>query len=422
MARHTAIAWRNLLNDLPRTGIALAGVGFSLIVIFMQLGFFRATQRTATLVLDKLDFDIVITSKHYLYLADPDSFPMTRIRSAEAVPGVKSAYPVYVRSGLWRSLGPDPSSTETTAPTLVRRPSRSEPSWKQRMILVMASFPSDRVFKKGIPGLDQRDQVRLLEAMEKPGALLIDRRSRSEFGPTKSRTPVELNNQRFEIAGSFEMGTGFASDGAILLSHHNFARAFGGGALDSPTLGLIKVIDGERVEDVVKRLKSKLPVTESGRSATRLRESDVKVLSRDEIESQEGRFWIGEKAIGVLFFMGVVISFVVGLIVFYQVLSSDIADHLPEYATLKAIGCTDLRVASIVVEQAVILGLTGYVGALAVAFVLYWFVESQTRIPMSLRDSLTLSIPLFCGLAISTGSALLSIRKIRAADPADLFR
>lgn len=421
MARHTAIAWRNLLNDRPRTGIALAGVGFSLIVIFMQLGFFRATQRTATLVLYRFDFDIVIISKHYLYLADPDSFPMTRIRTARAVPGVRSAYPVYVRSGLWRSLSMDsPKNGANTSATAGR--SSSEPPWKRRMILVMALFPSDPVFKKGVPGLDPEESAELLRVLDEPDVVAIDQRSRQEFGPQETNTEVELNNQRFKIAGQFKMGTGFASDGAALLNHHNFATAFGGSALDAPTLGLVKVRAGEQVADVVQRLKAALPSAGTGQAAASGEESDVKVLSRDELEAKEGRFWISEKAIGVLFMMGVAISFFVGLIVFYQVLSSDIADHLPEYATLKAIGYTDLRVALIVVEQAVILGLTGYVGSLAVAIGLYWLVEWITLMPLRIQDPLTLVIPLICGLVISSGSALLSIRKIRAADPADLFR
>ena len=76
----------------------------------MQLGFSQAVERTATLVLGKLDFDILIVSKSYVFLAAPGSFPLARIRTAESVPGVVSVVPLYVRPGRWQNL-----SNETAA-------------------------------------------------------------------------------------------------------------------------------------------------------------------------------------------------------------------------------------------------------------------------------------------------------------------
>jgi putative ABC transport system permease protein len=112
----------------------------------------------------------------------------------------------------------------------------------------------------------------------------------------------------------------------------------------------------------------------------------------------------------------------VGFVVFYQVFSSDIADHLHEYATLKAIGYSDGQVGSIVIGQAVLLGLLGYAVALVAASGIYRLVEAETLIPMSLWNGQVLGVPLALGLVISCGSALFSIRKVRAANPADLFR
>ncbi len=146
------------------------------------------------------------------------------------------------------------------------------------------------------------------------------------------------------------------------------------------------------------------------------------MLSRDEIIGNETYYWVSERPIGILFSMGVGISFIVGFVVFYQVFSSDIADHLSEYATLKAIGYSNGRVSSIVVGQAVLLGLVGYAVALVVAWGLYWLVETMTRMPMLLWNIKILGEPLALGLVISCGSALFSIRKVRAANPADLFR
>jgi putative ABC transport system permease protein len=416
--RSVIIALRNLVHDPSRTGIALAGSGFSLIVIFMQLGFFRATQRTATLVLEKLDFDLVITSKDYQYFSEAGTFPIERVRTAGSVPGVASVVPFYVRTGLWRSLG-----TGSGVPSTDNEPAR----WRRRSILVLSYFTTDRPFLPGIPGLEEQGTGLRIEELEKPFALFVDRRSRWEFGPREPGTPVELNNQRFRLAGTFEMGTGFAAEGAALLSNQNFSRAFGDDATDQPSLALIKLTPLAKVEEVEIRLREALPgswieaKTRAFDSPGRP-DSDVRIFRRSEIEWQERLFWVREKTIGVLFLMGVAISFLVGLVVFYQVLSSDIADHISEYATLKAIGYSDASVAAIVMGQASILGLLGYLGALAAATGLYALVQWKTGIPMTVLDGWVLGIPMVLSQVMSSGSALISIRKLASADPADLFR
>ena len=414
--RSVIIAARNLLHDPARTGIALAGSGFSMIVIFMQLGFFQATRRTATLVLEKLDFDLVVTSKHYQYFSDAGTFPMDRVRTAASVSGVASVVPLYVRSGLWRSLAEPPIKPEG------REPAR----WRRRSILVLSYSADDRPFLPGLPGLEAQGRGGRIDEMERPFSLLLDRRSRPEFGPMEAGTPVELNNQSFRLTGTFEMGTGFAAEGAALLSRANFVHAFGEAELDFPSLALIKLSPSADPDRVEASLGQSLPARPGGPGAARSTgppdDADVRVFRRADIEAGEKTYWIREKTIGVLFGMGVAISFLVGLVVFYQVLSSDIADHLSEYATLKAIGYSNGSVAAIVIGQAAILGLVGYLGSLAVATGLYALVQRSTGIPMTVADGWILAVPMVLGQAMSSGSALLSIRKLTAADPADLFR
>ncbi len=223
MVRKTAISWRNLVHDLAKTGLALAGIGFALVVIFMQLGFSKAVEQTATIVLGKLDFDILIVSKSYVYLADPGTFPIARIRTAESVPGVLRAVPLYVRTGIWQNRSKVlPAEGRGWLPRRHSEGGQKAPEahWKERAILVLASNQPNLIFAGGIPG-----RKRGPADLEEPGALLIDRRSSREFGPQKKSSRVELNQQEFHIAGEFEMGTGFSADGAALMNHHNFARA-----------------------------------------------------------------------------------------------------------------------------------------------------------------------------------------------------
>lgn len=386
--RRTRIAWHNLAHDPPRTAAALAGVGFSLVVIFLQLGFFESARRTATIVLGRLDYDAILLSQHYHYLAEAGTFPRGRLAAAASIPGVEQVVPVHVRMAFWRSEAPP----------------GPEGPWRRQTVLVLAFDANDRVFRDDWrPG-----DAPPLERLARPRALLLDRLSRKEFGPRTVGTSVVLNEDRMEIAGTFAMGTGFSGDGAAILDRDGFARAFGDPALEWPSLGLIRVAPGASAEDVVDRLRAALPY-------------DVLAMTRDELERQEQLYWIRDKSIGILFIMGVVVSFLVGLVVVYQVLSSDIADHLGEYATLKAIGYTAGRVGGVVVEQGLILGLVAYVLALAAALPLYTLVEELARIPMS-PEPWILALVLVLAGAMSVGSGLVSIRKVQEADPADLFR
>ena len=425
--KRTSIAWRNLMHDRGRTAVALAGLGFSLVVIFLQLGFLQVMLSTATTVLDKLDYDIMIVPKNYHYLADAGQFPLARLVRARAVRGVERVVPIYVRLGVWRSQ----ATPKAWHPIYVRLgiwPSQATPeAWRPQSILVLGLPPEARppgeLPFKSFGEFDPQQIKEQLPLLATPRALLIDRNSRDEFGPQEPNTLVELNGEDFKIVGRCDLGTGFSATGAALLENHNFARAFGGAALDEPTLGLVTVAEGEDVAAVARRLEDVLPIFRDDPGGGRPNaSSDVRVLIKDDLREQERRYWRNEKAIGSIFLMGIGISVIVGFVVVYQVLSSDIADHMAEYATLKALGATDRRIAGVVIEQALLLGLIGYGLALLASAGLYSLVEYATRLPMTLRVLWILVVPMFLAVAITAGSALLSVRKVYRADPAELFR
>src|SRR5882762_1933243 len=99
----TFLAWRNLVHNKVRTLVAVAGVTFAVVLIFMQLGFFGAVETTATVAYSALDFDLCIRSKDYLHFAKTRSFPAARLKQAEGVPGVRRVSPFYVGVRYWRT-------------------------------------------------------------------------------------------------------------------------------------------------------------------------------------------------------------------------------------------------------------------------------------------------------------------------------
>ncbi len=395
--RRTPLGWYNLLHDRTRSLVAIAGVAFALTAIFMQSGFLQSVLRTATIVTDKLDYDLVIISDNYLYLAEPSSFARPYIYQARAIPGVRAVVPISIFTSTWRN--PE------------RRPGTDEAIWEQqqqrRPVLVIGFDLADHPFRS-------QDSFRAEEVeaardrLKEADAVLVDRRSRREYGPLEVGLRPEIGLRRRKVVGLFSMGTGFAADGAIIVGEPTFARIAGRDRLARPNLGLVQLDPGADPDAVARGLAALLPAI------------DVQVMTRAAFRASEKWYWIAGKSIGVIFLIGVSVAFLVGVVVVYQVLSSDIADHLAEYATLKAMGYTAGRLATIVLQQGLIIAAAAYVPALAVSWLLYLEVERRAMIPIAMHP--WIAGPLLVAAAIMCAtSAVVSLRKVHQADPADMY-
>ena len=82
--------------------MAVAGVTFAVVLIFMQLGFLEAVRTSATIIYNVLDFDICVRSTDYLYLSDSRSFVRDRLYQAESVAGVEKVMPFNLGLFMWR--------------------------------------------------------------------------------------------------------------------------------------------------------------------------------------------------------------------------------------------------------------------------------------------------------------------------------
>ena len=380
------LAWLNLVHGKVRTALAVAGVAFAVILIFMQLGFLGSAEQSAALVFDAFDFDVLIRSRHYLHLVASRTFPRDRLDQAESSPGVDRAVPIYLVSDFWRN--PHDGS--------------------KRALLIVGVQPSDPVFRV-------EDIQRKLALLTLPEFVLVDQKSRREFGPQNGRrfgdddidVETELAQQRVRIVQTFTLGMGFVADGDVVTSVRGFQRIRPRQAPGEVSLGLVKLRPDADTDAVVAALRDRLP-------------EDVEVLNRAEVLGREVRHWVWETSIGLIFQLGVVVALVVGTAIVYQVLSSDVANHLPEYATLKAMGYSGNYLASVVLQQAVVLAVLGFVPGVAVSAALYALTRAAARIPMDMTLARVFFV-LGLAVAMCTISGLGALRKVRSADPADLF-
>ncbi len=246
-----------------------------------------------------------------------------------------------------------------------------------------------------------KDQLRLEHRV------LLNEQSHPDFG-WQIRDQVkdwELGNHAVTVAGGFPMLRGFAADSTVICSNLNFLSLclFPPGQV---SFGLLKLRDGQ-VASARNALKARLP-------------TDVLPFTRDEILARETDHWVNQTSTGQLFAFGVLVAMVVATVVVYQVLSNDVREHLPEYATLKAMGYSPWRLGRVVIEQSLIYTVVSYVFAVILAVVVYRATEELAGIPMRLTVQ-NLLITVLLAIVVGFLSGFLSLSKLRGAQPAELF-
>jgi putative ABC transport system permease protein len=355
-------------------------VAFAALLIFVQLGFLGATEATATLIYDRLDFDVAVLSAEYQDLVRAGTFPRERLARVQGLPGVAAVRPLSVWGIQW--LNPEDEQRS------------------RRGILVLGVDPAEAPLKH--PELTPT----LLARLRQPDTVLIDRRSREEFGPQDEGTISELGALPVMIVGQFELGTGFGSDGLVIASESTYARAFGPSTGQNVSLGLVKLNEGDPTR-LAGWLNERLP-------------ADVKAVARDELLESERQHWVQDTSLGKIFYMGVGLAFVVGIVFVYQVMASDIGNRLGEFATLKAIGYGDGYVNKVVLQQSLLLALTGFVPGILAAWGVYALTRHFARLPIEMTWTKAGQV-LGLVVVMCAASGFLALRKVRAADPADLF-
>jgi putative ABC transport system permease protein len=381
----TPLAWHNLTHDRKRLLWAVAGIGFAVLLMFMQLGF-RGAMFDSTIALPKrFDADLILLHPQRYTLTVYEKFPRRYLQMAESVAQVRSARPLWLENGraTWKRAG------EAQGPPI--RVLGFEPT---RVPLLIGEV------------------VEQAEALQGPETGLFDRRSKSDFGDVQTGESVEINGRTVRVVGKFSLGTDFADDGTFLVGDRTFNNLFyshlpGSAGLDQIDLGLVRLEDGADVERARAALDALLP-------------DDVLVLTKEAYLQFELSFWQSATPIGYVFALGTAMGFIVGTIICYQILFADIADHLREFATLRAMGYKPSYFVGLVFRQSLLLSVIGFLPGFAAAWGLYASVAAVTGLPMNL-DAPRIALVFGLTAAMCVVAGLLTIQKVLTTDPAELF-
>jgi putative ABC transport system permease protein len=379
------IGWLQLRHNRTRLLAAVGGVAFAGLLVLMQLGFQGALVGSISLPYRALDAQLLISAADMNTLADANPVARARLFQALSVPGVSAVTPVYLGRIDWR-----------------------QDDGTLRALDVLGLEPSTTPLR---PAAIRQQQ----HALSQADAVLLDLRTRNvDPTPLRAATPaapmsLELRGQAVQVVGHFEIGGGFSADGYLLASDQTFMRLFPSRSAGAPNLGLVTLEPGADLATVEQALRDRF-----GRA------DDVKVRTLDEAVAADQRFQTTQRPVGVIFGFGIVMGVLVGIVIVYQVLSSDVADHLREYATLKAVGYPPRFFLGIVFEEAAILGVLGFVPGLLAAFGLYAAVAAKTGLPMEMTMARA-AVVLVGTVAMCTLAGALATRRLTRADPAELF-
>lgn len=398
------LAWSNLLQQRTRTLISVIGLAFAVLLIFMQQGFSSAVRRTATLLYDKLDFDLILISREYGNLAKPSNFSRRRLAQVRSVPGVERVVPLTSVLGLWTQ----PKGSNQSKGSV-------QPRWS---ILILATDPPDlkHLFSDPV-GREivhrQENLVWYSEQLARSGTVIIDETSRREYGDPETwmRHPTNhLNGREVEVVGTIKIGTGFAYSGLLIISEASLTKLMNWPE-DRVSFGLVKLSSGVNKELIRREIESRLPPASL---------SDVEIQTREWLYEKEVNFWMTGTAVGQFFIVGVFIAVVVGGVFVYQMMAADIARRLPEYATIRALGYPSIFLTKIVYWQGFLLALLGFIPGFICSLLGYYITHSLANVPIEMDLGRVINVLVLC-IFMCMGSALLAVRSVHTADPADLF-
>ena len=389
MFRKTPLAWRQLMKEKTRLLVAVAGITFADMLIFIQMGFESALFDAAIQPHRNLQADLLLINPQFQTLFSVKSFSRERLYQALSYNGVKSVSSIYISTGQWRN-------PETKI---------------DRSILVWGVDPST-------PGLKFPELQAKKDNLKQLNQVIFDEASRPEYGEIgkifreTGKFNAELSGKNVSVKGLFQNGASFAADGNVVVSDSTFLQLFPTRKADQIEVGLITLQPGSDIEKVKAQLQIGLNPDPKN--------PFVEVGTPETFAQKEKTYWATGTGIGFIFSLGVIVGFIVGIVIVYQVLYSDVSDHLPEYATLKAMGYTDNYLLRVLLQEALLLAALGYLPAFFLSFGLYQVTFAATLLPIAMKVDRAINV-FFLTVIMCTVSGAIAMRKLRSADPADIF-
>lgn len=372
-----------LLRQPIKFSTAVLGIVFASILILMQLGFKAALIDSSISMIKYFNADLVLVNRLSVSSTSLESFDRARLLDIDGYKGVIETIPVR-----WGYLKWQYPNTED-----------------KRLVMAIGINPF-------INTINKSDVVNNQHLLRRPNSILFDKKARPEYGEVAQdlakygEAIAFLNDNRVKVVGLYKIGVSFGYDGTLITSDSTF-ESMTTQDPDMIEIGFIKLQPGVNADAEARIIRQNLP-------------EDVQLFTLKEFENFEINYWQTSRPIGFVFGFGAVMGFLVGLIIIYQILYSDISVHIHEYGTMLSIGFSKQNLNAIVINESLIICLCGYPIGLLISFSLYSLVTDKTRIILNMTAERSIGV-LFLVIGMSICSAILAMRRLNDADPTEVF-
>lgn len=326
--------------------------------------------------------DLVILHQKKEHLKKGDEFPYPLIDFCKSIDGVAQVIPCYTGAEYW--WNPETGS--------------------RNRILVIATDLNESMLD--VPQIEMHR-----EALMRDKTLLFDRLSRWELGTPQVGDKRRLDSDDFEVVGFFDLGANFTYEGYAFMSIDNYINYMGPHfdyMRHRVDMGFIRLKDPTQLDQVRLELESKL------------KEYEMIVFTPEECYHREVETVVKKSPSGIIFGIGMVVSFLIGIIICYQLLFNEINDNESQFAVIKAMGYQKMYLYQLVISKSIIFSMVGFLIGLVISLIAYQYIEKSSQIVMTLtfdRGLLVFSVTLIMCLF----SAGLAMKRIMKVDPADLY-
>ena len=370
------LALRNLVHDRIRLAVTLVGILFSIVLVAVQLGLYLGSSRMITANIDRADGDLWVTTFGAKSFEDGGVLLTDRERhQALATPGVQSVVPLVVAFAEWR-----------------------KPEGGSSRVVLVGSDSDD----KGLVPWNLAQGT--LEDIKAPDAIAVDQSYLAELGISGMGATAQAANGRVKVRALTE-GIRSFTQSPYAFTTLNRARQLLGADSDRMTFLLVKLAPGASSDDVKANLAARL--------------SSADVLTTDEFRARSLKQWLFKTGAGLALIGGALLGSLVGTVIVAQTLYSSTKDHIHEFATLRALGSTKGYIHKVILAQAGLSAVIGYLLGMSIALVILYF-SKNSALPLVMTPGLA-----FWLFALTIGmcaiSALSAIVKVTKIDPATVF-
>jgi putative ABC transport system permease protein len=370
------LAQRNLFHDKIRLAVTLTGIVFSVVLIVVQLGLFIGFTTATSNLIDHSNADLWITSKNVPYVEQGVPFSERKLNQVRTVPGVADAQKIIAHWTQWKRHDGGEESVQVVGINVddcIERP------W---------NLVEGRV-----------------EDLKRPDAVIMDELYKQKLGVARTGEVFEIGRHRARVVGFTRGIRSFTTSPYVFTSFKN-AQDFTGLREDQTLFILVKVAPGANLEQVQRALLDHV--------------KDVDVLTTAQFGHMTTFYWMFTTGAGVAVLIAATLGLVVGFVVVAQTIYATTMDHIREYGTLKAMGAPNRYVYKVIMNQAAISAVIGYVmGMIVSVFVVQGSQKGGAAILMPPAMAVGM---FFLTLAMCVGAALVSINKVTRIDPAMVFK